>query len=235
MTKKFNYNDDLEKILTAIFGVVGMVAIFINLHLKGYGEENWLDAIKDVAGLIVVLAVFVASIRISSRSKTFSEVARVKLEGLRNKYQDFLIGPRYNREGYDPEKGQGLEYLFIRNSDLKSKQRAKFIPIQPLEEGVLIIYIQKGTLVYGLNYKSEDSTTEEIKKLQDEIEVAVVLLIQKRLSKKAYDILPNTKDDIAIIIDFDEVEIGKRKFAALVNDCVECAIKKLLENRRNLK
>lgn len=38
--------------------------------------------------------------------------------------------------------------------------------ILPLDEGVLAIYIQKGTLVYGLNYASEQATLEEIKNIQ---------------------------------------------------------------------
>ena len=33
MKKGFNWNDDLEKVLTAVFGVVGIAAIFVNLHL----------------------------------------------------------------------------------------------------------------------------------------------------------------------------------------------------------
>ena len=61
MSKKLNYNDDLEKILTAFFGIVGITAIFINLHIKGYSAENWFDAIKDIAGLIVAIAVFLVA------------------------------------------------------------------------------------------------------------------------------------------------------------------------------
>jgi hypothetical protein len=232
MSKPIKYNDELEKILTALFGLFGIVAIFVNLHLKGYGEENWLDAIKDIAGLIVVLAVFIASVRISSRSKTFTDVAKTKLENLQKQYPELLIGPRYNRDNYDPEKGQGLEYLFVTNDDLKSKLRAKFVPIQPLEEGVLIIYVQKGTLVHGLKYQSDQATPEEINKIQIEIETAVLFLIQSRYSEKFYDVLPKAKDDTAIIIDFDESVMGKRKFAAAVNDCVECAIKIMEAKRR---
>jgi hypothetical protein len=233
MSEKLNYNDDLEKVLTAIFGLVGMIAIFLNLHLKGYGEENWLDAIKDVAGLIVVLAVFVASIKLSSRSGSFTDVAKNKLVNLQKVNPNFLIGPRYNREGYDPEKGQGLEYLFFRHHDLKSKLKVKFIPVQPLEEGVLVIYIQKGTLVHGLKFTSEEATLEEIKKIQAKIETAVLSFIQSKLNKNFYDILPNTKDDTAIIIDFDENAMGKRKFAAAVNGCIACALKILVANKKS--
>jgi len=85
MSKKFNYNDDLEKILTAIFGVVGMVAIFISLYLKGFGAENWLDAIKDIAGLIVAIAVFLVAnkvLRFNLKSKKY---------GFNDKFEQYLL------------------------------------------------------------------------------------------------------------------------------------------------
>lgn len=72
--KKVKYNDQLEKVLTAVFGGIGTIAILINLHLKGYQIENILDAIKDVSGLIVVIAVFLIA------SKFFKK----------NSYSDFL-------------------------------------------------------------------------------------------------------------------------------------------------
>ena len=53
-----NYDDKLEKYLTAIFGTIGIIAIIINLILKGFTIENLLDGLKDIAGLIVVIAVF---------------------------------------------------------------------------------------------------------------------------------------------------------------------------------
>jgi len=33
MKKRLNYNDDLEKILTAVFGIVGIIAIFIKVFI----------------------------------------------------------------------------------------------------------------------------------------------------------------------------------------------------------
>lgn len=73
------YNDHLEKILTAVFGAIGTIAIFINLHLKGYESENILDAIKDIASLVVVVSVFLIA------SKIFDPFRRVK--GLYNKVE----------------------------------------------------------------------------------------------------------------------------------------------------
>ena len=85
MSKRLNYNDDLEKILTAVFGVIGIVAIFVNLHIKGYSAENWFDAIKDIAGLIVAIAVFLVANKVlhfNLKSKKF---------GFNDKFEQYLI------------------------------------------------------------------------------------------------------------------------------------------------
>lgn len=85
MSKRLNYNDDLEKILTAVFGVIGIVAIFINLHIKGYNAENWFDAIKDIAGLIVAIAVFLVANKVlhfNLKSKKF---------GFNDKFEQYLL------------------------------------------------------------------------------------------------------------------------------------------------
>jgi hypothetical protein len=231
MKTSIKYNQNLEKIFTAIFGFIGMLAIFINLHLKGYSNENWLDAIKDLAGLIVVLAVFIASVRISKKPKTFAEVARTKLVDLQKLYPNLLMGPRYNRENYDPEIGKGKEYLFIINSDKKLKYKTKFIPIQPLEEGILSIYVQAGTLADALNYGRGNVKDEEILVIKNAVKKALQTILENKY-KDDYEILEDSKDT-AIIIDFDEQKMGKRKFAQAILECSEEAIVKLKSFRKD--
>ncbi len=80
-----NYNENLEKILTAVFGGIGTIAIFINLHLKGYGAENWLDAIKDIAGLVVVIAVFLVA------NNIFRNLIKKKSFGFNEKFEEYLL------------------------------------------------------------------------------------------------------------------------------------------------
>lgn len=215
-------NNKKEQLIALIFSVVGSLAILINLTLKGFTTENLLDAVKDLVGLLVTVAIFLVAYSMSNKSKSYSEVARSSLKKIQEKMPDFLMGPRYNRENYDPEKGQGLEYLFITNKDLKSKLRVKFIPIPPLNEGVYIIYIQKGTLIYGLNYSSEQATLEEIKKIQTEVSHAISDFVEKNYFD-FYEILENSKDT-AIIIDFNEEKMGKKKFAKAISKCTEKAI-----------
>ena len=85
MSKKLNYNDDLEKLLTAVFGVIGIIAIFINLHIKGYSASNWFDAIKDIAGLIVAIAVFLVA------NKVLHFNLKLKKYGFNDKFEEFLL------------------------------------------------------------------------------------------------------------------------------------------------
>lgn len=85
MNKRFNYNDDLEKILTAVFGVIGIIAIFVNLHIKGYSATNWFDAIKDIAGLIVAIAVFLVA------NKVLSFNLKSKKFAFNDKFEQYLV------------------------------------------------------------------------------------------------------------------------------------------------
>ena len=85
MSKRLNYNDDLEKILTAVFGIIGIIAIFINLHIKGYIAENWFDAIKDIAGLIVAIAVFLVA------NKVLHFNLKSKKYGFNDKFEQYLL------------------------------------------------------------------------------------------------------------------------------------------------
>jgi len=61
------YDDNLEKILTAVFGALGTAAIIINLFIKGWSTENLLDAMVDIAGLVVVIAVFLIANKLFRR------------------------------------------------------------------------------------------------------------------------------------------------------------------------
>ena len=102
---KVKYNDNLEKVLTAFFGAVGIIAIFVNLHLKGYGSENWLDAIKDIAGLIVVIAVFLIASKFFKKN-SYSDFLKVFDKYLVDwiKINRYLIDEVKQREGEKEEK-----------------------------------------------------------------------------------------------------------------------------------
>jgi len=178
---------------------------------------------------IPVLAVMIVSVSLRKQNDTCLMRGKNALIVLQKKYPNFLLGPRYNRDNYDPEKGSGQEYLFITNEDKKSTKRAKFIAVNPLEEGVLSLYIQKGTLVYGLNYTSEAATDPEIKRISDLVGEAVVKYVSQKYSNY-YELLQSS--GAALVVDFDENTMGKQQFRKAIFECAEIAVQKLLENKK---
>jgi len=98
--KVVKYDDNLEKILTAIFGTIGTTAVIINLFVKGLTTPNFLDALKDLAGLVVVIAVFLIANKIFRKSKQigFNEVFEKHLKDWieQNKY---LVDDNFDTEG----------------------------------------------------------------------------------------------------------------------------------------
>lgn len=218
--------DRINEMLSIALGIMSVFAIIGLLINSNFDTNELLGSIVNFTQVAIPVLVLLVATTIKKENKSFSQIGKEALFVIQKKNEDFLMGPRFNRENYDPEKGKGVEYLFVTNIDPKSKLRAKLIPIQPLDEGVLAIYVQKGTLVYGLNYSSEQATPEEIKKIQTEVFNSVSELIQRKYVG-LYEILPNSKDDTAIIIDFNEEKMGKKKFTKAISECTELAISKI--------
>ena len=223
--------DRINEMLSIALGIMSVLAIIGLLINSNFDTNELLGSIVNFTQVAIPVLVLLVATTIKKENKSFSQIGKEALMYIQKKNEDFLMGPRYNRENYDPEKGQGLEYLFVTNTDPKSKLRAKLIPIQPLEEGVLAIYIQKGTLVYGLNYSSEQATPEEIKKIQLEVFNSVSELTQRKYAGY-FEILPNSKEDTAIIIDFNEEKMGKKKFTKALTECTELAISKIKSHKK---
>ena len=70
------YDDSLEKVLTAIFGVVGTSAIIISLFIHGWTTDNILAGLVDLAGLVVVIAVFLIANKLFIRDRKFDFTKR---------------------------------------------------------------------------------------------------------------------------------------------------------------
>lgn len=223
--------DRINEILSIALGIMSVFAIIGLLINSNFDTNELLGSIVNFTQVAIPVLVLLVATTIKKENKSFSQIGKEALLFIQKKNEDFLMGPRFNRENYDPEKGKGVEYLFVTNTDPKSKLRAKLIPIQPLDEGVLAIYIQKGTLVYGLNYSSEQATPEEIKKIQTEVFNSISDLIQRKYSGN-FEILPNSKEDTAIIIDFNEEKMGKKNFTKAITDCTELAISKIKSHKK---
>ncbi|KAF0146934.1 MAG: hypothetical protein FD143_3164 [Ignavibacteria bacterium] len=217
-----------EKFWTILLGGIGCIALIWNLINN---PNDWANILVNFAQIGVAVIVFIVAFSTRERSTSFVQLSKEVLERLSKKYNNFLLPPRYNRDNYDPEKGAGLQYLFITNADKNSSRRAKFVPIDPISQGIVTIYVQKGTLVYGLNYKSEEATPEEIKRIQQIVYESVNNYIKNNY-EGLYELITPSKDDTAIIIDFYEEKMKKRKFIRAIADVSEIATSTLYKMRK---
>lgn len=224
--------DKLNEIFSISLGILSFIAIISLLVRNNFDTNELLGAIIDLTQVAVPVLVLLIALAINKNNKSIGQVAKETLIKLQKENKDLLIGPRYNRENYDTENGKGLEYLFVKNEDPNSKLKTKFIPIQNLNEGVLAIYIQKGTLVHSLKYKSEQATASQIKIIQSKIHNSVKEYLEKNYSGY-FDVLESKRDDTAIIVDFDEVRMGKKRYAKVVYACAKNAIGILKDEIKN--
>ncbi len=218
--------DKINELLTITLGTLSVIAIIGILINKNFEPTEILGSIVDFTQVAIPVLVLIVATTIKRENKTLVDIGREVLVRMQKKNTDFLMGPRFNRENYDPEKGQGLEYLFVTNNDPNSKQRAKLIALQPLRQGVLAIYVQKGTLVYGLNYSSNEATQDEIDKIQKEVNRAVLSIVEKKY-KDYFEQLDNSKNDTAIVIGFDVDKMGRTKFKHAITECANEAISQI--------
>lgn len=220
-----------EKFWAALLGGIGCIALIWNLINN---PNDWANILVNFTQIAVAIIVFIVAISTRERATNLVQLSKEALEKLANRYNDFLLPPRYNREKFDPEKSAGLMYLFITNADKNSTKRVKFIPIDPIAQGIVIIYVQRGTLVSGLNYKSEEVTPEEIKRIQILVHEAVNDYVKSKY-EGFYELItiPDTKNEVSIIIDYDEVKMKKRKFIKALSDVAEIATETLYKMRKN--
>ena len=219
----------INDMLAIALGLMSFLAIIGLLIKSDFDTNELLSSVINFTQVAIPVLVLLVATTISKGAKSLTQIGKAAFATIQKKNVDLLIGPRFNRDNYDPEKGKGLEYLFIKHHDPKSKLRVKLIPIPPLDEGVLVIYVQKGTLVYGLNYSSEQATPEEIKKIQTEVHDAVLKHLESKYAEDLYENVPFSKDkvDTAIMIDFNEEKMGMKLFTKAISECAELTVSKL--------
>ncbi len=235
------YDDNLEKTVTAVLGVVGTLAILVSLGLKGTTAENVLDAVKDISGLVISIAVFLIASAISRKSRSILDVGVQALQKLQAKNAAVLIGPAYDKAKYLPDDSEAktrMQYLFLK--PVKGKKIA-FIPLDPLAQGILDIRISKGSLVaLGL---AAETAAGRLSECQEQVRAAVMKVIASEAkhftlvhptngAPTAHDGADGNDEDTAekdsakgaktryansaIIVDFDEVAIGPRRFERMI-------------------
>jgi hypothetical protein len=118
------YNDHLEKIIAAILGVIGTVAILIKMDIKDFELETVLDGVKDIASLIVVVAVFLLASRLLRKKKQgdFISVFEEHLKdwGDKNKYLIDTSRSEEERGTKDPRRSY---FMVVDHSNIVTKNK----------------------------------------------------------------------------------------------------------------
>ena len=146
------YDDKMEKNLTAIFGVIGTVAIIANLFVKGWTNENILDSLADMAGLLVTIIVFAVSIKMMKKL-SYSNF-KIAFEEYLHEWVSqnrYLIDEVKRKEG---KENKEFYYMLTKAHHSNMVLQEKIANDFPINEGTIY---HKGVFLYT-DYKE----TEEI-------------------------------------------------------------------------
>lgn len=134
-----------EQLIAVIFSIVGSLAILINLTIKGLNAENSLDAIKDIAGLVVVIAVFLVANKLFKKGEKF-DFAKIFEQHFKDwiNQNDYLVCENFDEEGKGKFNKRYCSMVIDHSNIVTRKKYAK--DATPNKE--------KGAFVY-LPYKDE--------------------------------------------------------------------------------
>ncbi len=210
---KVRYDDDLEKIVTSILGIIGTLAIIVNLLLKGITPENTLDAIKDIASLIITVIVFMIASRIFRKPslKSFTD----RFEAYLREWAEqnvCLIDPESAtiEKGKDNKRAYTMvvdHTSFVNGTPASKSKRGAFLYL-PLKDDLGNPKVQIEFRLNDSTFKRQDKyRTPEGKPDLKSIVVNFALRIQsafgEQLKIKAY---PKPEDKEVIVIDMSDME-----------------------------
>ena len=145
-----HYDENLEKYLTAIFGIIGTLAIIANLFIKGWTYENILDALKDLAGLLVTIVVFLISVK-TMRRLSYSNFKSAFEEYLQEwvSQNRYLIDEVKRKEG---KENKEFYYMLTKQHHNNVVLEEKIANDFPIKEGTIY---HKGVFLYT-DYKEAE-------------------------------------------------------------------------------
>lgn len=224
------YDDNLEKVLTAIFGVIGTLAIFINLHLKGYAVENILDATKDMAGLVVVVAVFLVANKLFIKGKNFDFTKQFE-QHLKDwiDQNDYLVCENFDEEGKGKFKKRYCS-MVIDHSNLVTRKKCASDAIPNKEKGAFVYlpYLdEEGKMRNEFEFRFNERTFERqniYKKENEEVDLKEILeQFAIRIEDNFKHLKIHTKANPSsktITVSFEEIERTEENAKKLI-DVVE--------------
>ena len=170
--KEFFKKLDAETKWGGIFGLIAIVAILVEMILGGISPETIVAAVKDIAGTVVSVMVFVIAIKHILKqfkeSKNFEESLVSALENWKNDHSNMIVrkdiydiehegtpascysfGLKTNISDFYNSKATNKTGCFVRMPLLK---RENYIN----EKFVLKFYLNKGTFFEGVKMSDEE-------------------------------------------------------------------------------
>jgi hypothetical protein len=206
----------------AVAGVV-VLAVGARLYFQGLTGQHVAEAVKDLGIALMPLVAAVVAAHLVTRHIRPSE--RYRLEGERAlrkisaTFGDVVSGPKFNRENYGKEDHpQAGRYLFVQKD--RKGPKVQLVPSRPLKEGVLEIRVYKTTLSI-LDLQKEQT------EVQKALEKAVRQVLKTPRYARNHEIIEHDHENICLAVDFDEHQLGYRKFHKAVYDCTQAAVQAL--------
>jgi hypothetical protein len=224
------YDDNLEKVLTAVFGCIGTGAIVVSLFIHGWTTENILSALVDLAGLVVVIAVFLIANKLFIRDKKFDFMLRFE-HHLKEWIQqnDYLI----DLNDLDGEgKGKlNKRYcsMVIDHSNLITKGKKAKHAVAKKEKGAFV-YLpypdENGLLRNDFDFRFNERTFERQKIYRDDNNAVDLGTIIKQFASRIDDSFkslgietranPSQKTITVSFADMDRTEDNARRLVDIV-------------------
>jgi len=224
------YDDNLEKYLTAIFGGIGIIAILVNLNIKGYDSCSILDAVNDISGLIVVIAVFLLANRIFRKHKKVDFVAEFE-HYLKEwiKENDYLICDDLAGDGKGKYQKRFCSMVIDHSNLVTRKKTAK--AATPKKEKGAFVYLpyldDDGKYKNEFEFRFNERTFERqniYRNEKDEVDLKAILAqIALRIEDSFRHLGIKTKvvaSNKTIIVSYEEMERTKENARKLI-DLVE--------------
>lgn len=220
-------------LINFILVLIGLAAIIASLLEKELNAANILDAVRNIATMLVTIAVYLISLynieKNISREDPFLISGTDAMEKIRKKYSHILLGPCYSRADYDSEKGKGQKYLFIKEKNKKLK--AQIMSLQLLQ--MKLINLQISTTMMNVLGIVEDRAA-----LFSQVQETVINKVSKKYQIPAESIEigeAKENENLCMEIDCNDFDIAPKKFGNLVFDILDSTIALLMKKSENAK
>lgn len=218
------YDDDLEKRLTAIFGSVAILAVLVNLHVVGYEISNVLNAIKDIASLIVVIAVFFLANKIFRKGEDvdFSSLFEANLKEWIHQ-NEYLISEEFDGDGKGKYATRFCS-MVIDHSNVVTQKKLARDASQNKEKATFVRLPSEGRNQFEFRFNERTFERQETFRKDEKADLgAIIDQFSKRINDMFGDMVISAKADKAnksIVVSFDGIDPTQANARKLI-DIVE--------------